>query len=126
MAEIVGGDLYGLWRVSEVHLPRIADVFYDAGRAIGAAQPVRFRGVASSRLDVPVMPAPAGAAWEELRDELLRLYAQVGDTVLVAAAGLRRAREVFVEADLANADALRNYLATPGMHDPNASASNPP
>jgi len=35
--KIMGGDLYRLWRVSDVHLPRVTDVFYDANRKINGA-----------------------------------------------------------------------------------------
>lgn len=130
MASIVGGDLYHLWRVSEVHLPRVADAYYDAGRAIGEA---RAYDADAFRSDMPSYPgatsasySPVGRAWAQLCDELQRMYAQIGGTCLAAAEGLRRARQAFVDADLANADALSDYLADPTNHDPDDPSSNPP
>ena len=128
-ANIVGGDLYHLWRVSEVHLPRVADVYYDAYYLLGGAQS---DGSAMFYADAPAYPgatamvSSAGAAWASLRDELMRMYAQTGDTTLGAAQGLREARQAYVETDQANADALSTYLADPNNHDPNNLSSNPP
>ncbi|MEV6811058.1 hypothetical protein [Micromonospora sp. NPDC051296] len=133
MAEIVGGDLYRLWRVSEVHLPRIADVYYDAARVVAGA-----RGSGSSsdadafRDSTPVYPgstvlsSPVGAAWAQLRNELQRMYTQIGDTVLVGAEGIRQASQAYLDTDLVNSDALQLYLDDPRNHNPNDPASNPP
>lgn len=131
MAEIVGGDLYHLWRVSDVHLPRIADAFYDANRLLAGAQSGgsdrdAFRDNAPVYPGASFMTSTIGAAWAELRDELQSLYAQNGEIILGAADGLRRAMDIFVTADLCNADALSQYLADPANHDPNDPASNPP
>jgi hypothetical protein len=129
MAEIVGGDLYHLWRVSEVHLPRIADVYYDAGRDLHAASgdgPDRFRAGTPAGPDGTVMSSTVGAAWADLRAELMGMYREIGETVLDAAAAVRHAQQAYVEADLANADALSTYLADPAKHDPNDPLSNPP
>jgi len=129
MAEIVGGDLYSLWRVSDVLLPRVADVYYDAARAIAAAADGDGDAFASNRPAGPggaLMTSAGGAAWAALRDELQRMYVQIGTTVLHAGEALRRARQAYIDADLANADALDAYRSNPINHDPTNRASNPP
>ncbi|WP_341716750.1 hypothetical protein QQG74_22585 [Micromonospora sp. FIMYZ51] len=133
MAEVVGGDLYRLWRVSEVHLPRIADVYYDAARTVAGA-----RGSGSSsdadafRDSTPVYPgssvlsSPVGAAWAQLRNELQHMYTQIGDTVQLAGDGIRDATQAYLDTDQVNADALRLYLNDPRNHNLDDPASNPP
>lgn len=111
---VTGGDLYSLWRVSDVHLPRIADVYYDANRELARAA---YSGAE--------MTESVGAAWMELCDELQVMYAQVGTTILVAADGLRKATRAFVDADMASADALEKYRSDPTNH-PTGRESNPP
>jgi hypothetical protein len=127
--DVTGGDLYHLWRVSEVHLPRVADVFYDANRLLG--------GVAANtgdafRDDTPVYPGASfltssvGAAWDELRSEMQAMTEQIGSTILEAAEGVRQATQAYLEADVRSRDLLSRYLADPANHDPHDPASNPP
>jgi hypothetical protein len=143
--EITGGDLYHLWRVSDVHLPRIADVYYDATRLIGGAASTPVPGSASGygppeishdadafRAGAPaypgatIMTSPVGAAWAGLRDELQGMYGQIGATILAAAEAVRRATQDFVDADHVNADKLNRYKNDPANHNQGDAASNPP
>jgi hypothetical protein len=131
--KVVGGDLYHLWRVSEVHLPRIADVFYDATRLIGGGRTSggetdmdAFRAQAAAYPGAAAMSSSIGAAWESVRDEMQRGFAQVGDTILDAAQGVRKATAVYLHTDAANADLLKRYLADPRKHDSKNPAANPP
>ncbi|BBH70720.1 hypothetical protein ACTI_74050 [Actinoplanes sp. OR16] len=139
MAEnVTGGDLYRLWRVSDVHLPRVADVFYDANRLLGGAAggSDAFRVNAYAYPGASVMTSAIGAAWQELRGELQLTMAQVGDTVLDAARGVRTAALVYNETDIDNAGELLkvdgiggklgDYLSRRINHDPGDVASNPP
>ncbi|MFC6014657.1 hypothetical protein ACFP2T_00400 [Plantactinospora solaniradicis] len=129
MAEIVGGDLYHLWRVSDVHLPRIADVYYDASRALGGAtgdDDGAFRANTPTGPGGTIMSSGGAAAWGDLRDEMQRMYGQIGGTILNAGEAIRRAQRAYVDADMASADALSQYLHDPTNHDPNNPASNPP
>jgi hypothetical protein len=124
--------------VSDVHLPRIADVFYDANRVLGGAAggSDAFRVNAPAYPGASVMTSTIGAAWQELRSELQLTMAQVGDTVLDAARGVRLAALVYNETDLANADdllktdtiggKLGDYLSRAINHDPADAPSNPP
>ncbi|WP_430786193.1 hypothetical protein [Actinoplanes sp. G11-F43] len=135
---VTGGDLYRLWRVSDVHLPRIADVFYDANRLLGEAAggSDAFRANTPAYPGASVMISTAGLAWQELRGELQLMMALVGDTVLEAARGVRTAALVYNETDLANADDLIEIGTVEGMlgdhlrqainHDPADVPSNPP
>ncbi len=113
-----------------MHLPRIADVYYDAGRIVSGAKGNDAEGFRASMPAYPgaasAMSSPVGAAWAELRDELQRMYAQVGETILTAAEGIRTATQAYVDADMASADALSRYLADSTNHNPNDPASNPP
>ena len=139
MAEIVGGDLYHLWRVSDVHLPRIADVYYDATRILnlGKSSATGPDDVSydtdAFRENTPAYPgatsamtSPVAAAWEDLRNEMQSMYAQIGETVLTAAEGIRKATQAYIDADMVNADALADYMADPANHNPADPASNPP
>lgn len=129
MAEVVGGDLYHLWRVSEVHLPRIADVYYDAGRAVGGAasnDSGAFRDSTPAYPGATAMTSPVGAAWAQLRDELAQMYGQIGGTILTAAEGIRQARQGYIDSDQAIADEFRTFMADENNHNPNDVASNPP
>jgi hypothetical protein len=68
----------------------------------------------------------SGAAWAALRDELQRMYGEIGETVLEAGEAIRQARQAYIDADMVCADTLSQYLADPANHDPNNPASNPP
>jgi hypothetical protein len=126
---VTGGDLYHLWRVSEVHLPRVADVFYDANRLLGG--PGKDSGD-SFRDNTPVYPGASfstssvGAAWEGVRAEMQTMMAQIGTTILDGAQGVRAATQAYINVDTANANLLNVYLHDPRNHDPNDVASNPP
>jgi hypothetical protein len=127
---VTGGDLYRLWRVSEVHLPRVADVFYDANRLLGGAAADTGD---SFRNNTPVYPGSSfmtssiGAAWRDVRGEMQAMMAQIGTTILDAAQGVREATQAYLEADNnANANILNSYLADPLNHNPQDPASNPP
>jgi len=131
--KVTGGDLYHLWRISDVHLPRIADAFYDATRILAAGRRTGTETDADAfRADTQVAPVAGGMAssiawaWGELRDEVQQGFAQVGETILEAAIGVRQATEIYLNADAANADLLKVYLADPRNHDPNNPDSNPP
>jgi hypothetical protein len=126
--EVTGGDLFHLWRVSEVHLPRIADVFYDANRLLGGSE----GGGGSFRVNGPAYPGSSamtssiGAAWEDLRSEMQSMMEQVGTTVLEAAQGVRNATQAYLDVDAENANLLRDYLDDPANLDRTDAASNPP
>jgi len=129
MVEIMGGDLYHLWRVSDVHLPRIADVYYDASRGLGGATGADEGGFRDNTPAYPgasVMSSAVGAAWAALRDEMQAMYTETGQTILNAGEALRRAQRAYVEADMARSDALSKILSDPDYHNPNDPASNPP
>src|SRR5688572_16510212 len=101
---VTGGDLYHLWRVSEVHLPRIADVYYDANRLISGAASGNDEGGFRVNTSYPGAPSAAmtssvGAAWAMVRDEMQAMFAQIGQTVLTAGEGVRMATQAFVDAD---------------------------
>jgi hypothetical protein len=128
VAEVTGGDLFRLWRVSEVHLPRVADVFYDANRLLGGSQ----GGAGSFRAGAPaypgssVMTSAIGGAWEVMRSELQAMMEHVGTTVLDAAQGVRNATQAYLDVDTANAELLREYLDDPRNLNPADASSNPP
>jgi hypothetical protein len=126
--EVTGGDLFHLWRVSEVLLPRVADVFYDANRLLGGSG----GGGDSFRVNAPAYPGSSvmtsgiGTAWEDLRAEMQAMMEHVGTTVLDAGQGVRNATQIYLDADTANANLLRDYLADPNNLDVTDSPSNPP
>jgi hypothetical protein len=131
--KVTGGDLYHLWRISDVHLPRIADAFYDATRLLsggttsgGEQDTDAFRDNEEAYPGSAAMSSSVGAAWELVRDEMQCGFAQVGTTILDAATGVRHATDTYLTTDAANADLLKQYLADPRNHDPNDAAANPP
>jgi hypothetical protein len=125
--KITGGDLYHLWRVSDVHLPRIADVYYDANRTLSGGIGNDTGGFrANTASGSGAMSSSSGAAWAELRNELQSMYAQIGTTILTAATGIRQASQAYVDADMVSADELAKYRSDSTNHDPNDPASNPP
>ena len=129
VANVTGGDLYHLWRVSEVHLPRVADVFYDANRLLGGSgrnSGDSFRDNTAVYPGSSYMTSSVGAAWENVRAEMQAMMAQIGTTVMDAAQGVREAREAYIAVDEANRKLLEQYLHDPLNHDPNDAASNPP
>ena len=140
--KVTGGSLYHLWRVSDVHLPRIADVYYDANRLVNGGKVTStgysggpsttsndtdaFRDNTPAYPGASVMSSSVGAAWSSLRDELQTMYAEIGSTILTAADGVRQATKDFVDADMANKDDLQKYLSDPKNHNANDVGSNPP
>ncbi|MEU4619314.1 hypothetical protein AB0G04_04935 [Actinoplanes sp. NPDC023801] len=139
MAEnVTGGDLYRLWRVSEVNLPRVADVFYDAGHLLGGATggSTAFPAHDSAYPGASVKVSALGSAWEELRSSMLSIVTHMGDVVMETARGVRVAREMFDRVDTENGKSiLESYMGpadgtlAPGAkrgHDYSEPASNPP
>jgi hypothetical protein len=130
MAGVTGGDLYHLWRVSEVHLPRVADVYYDANRLVaggaGGNDEGGFRDNQSVYPGSSAMTSSVGAAWAMVRDEMQAMFAQIGETVLTAADGVRMATQAFIDSDETGSNELAKYLSDPNNHNPNDPASNPP
>ncbi|SDT67416.1 hypothetical protein [Actinoplanes derwentensis] len=127
-AEVTGGDLFHLWRVSEVLLPRVADVFYDANRLLGgsAGDGGSFRVSGPAYPGSSIMTSAIGTAWEDLRAEMQAMMEQVGTTVLDAGQGVRNATQAYLDVDTANANLLRDHLADPRNLDPSDVPSNPP
>lgn len=128
MADVTGGDLYRLWRVSEVLLPRIADTYYDANRLIGGAAAGNDEGGFASNTPVHSSTSatfsPTSGAWADVRDQLQEALAELGTTILDAADGVRSAREAYEASDARAAQELRQYLDDPRSH-PSDPASNP-
>lgn len=127
-ADVTGGDLFRLWRGSEVLLPRVADVFLDANRLLGGSEAGggAFRASAPAYPGSSFMVSAVGDAWERMRAELQSMTGQVGETVLAAAQGVRTATQAFIDVDAGNANLLRDYLDDPDNLDRSAPASNPP
>jgi hypothetical protein len=124
MAEVVGGDLYHLWTVSEVHLPRIASVFYGAGGIMGLPGTDLYIPASDSGSLLPPVSAVENA-WYAFRSELQSLMIEMGDVVMDAAQGVRHATEVFDHVDAANGRSILDaYMAT--EHDAADIPSNPP
>ncbi|GAA4951437.1 hypothetical protein [Actinoplanes utahensis] len=138
---VTGGDLYRLWRVSEVNLPRVADVFYDAGQALGRAAggstafPARDSVYPGASFKVSAL----GTAWEDLRSTMQSIMIEMGDVVMDTARGVRVARELFDRVDQESGKTLLEAymgpegtsvtVAEPGGragHDYSEPASNPP
>lgn len=131
MGEVTGGDLYKLWRVSQVNLPRVADVFYDATRSLGGAADGNDEGgfrenEAAYPGATTAMTSTIGNAWAKARDEFQQVLVDVGGSVMKAAQGVSNATQLFVDTDQVGADALQVYLDDPAKHDKGDEASNPP
>jgi hypothetical protein len=128
--DVTGGDLYVLWRVGEVHLPRIADVFYDANRMLGGnttgSTSRAFRPNEAAYPGSSFLTSSVGAAWEELRVEMQLMMEHLGTTVLDTGRGVMNAAHAFEEADLANANLLNDYLRDPANHNAEDPLANPP
>ncbi len=120
--DVTGGDLYVLWRVAQVHLPRIADVFYDANRLLGgnagSSTSRAFRANEAAYPGSSFMTSSVGAAWEDLRVEMQLMMEQLGTTILDTAEGVMKAAHAFEEADLSNAELLDDYLRDPANLNP--------
>lgn len=108
MANVTGGDLHRLWRVSEVHLPRIADAFYDASQALGGAAGDRsaFPADDVGSPGTGFLVSSVGGAWEELRFTMQAVLTHMGDVVVETAQGVRVATEVFNRTDGENAEGI--------------------
>lgn len=126
--EVTGGDLYVFWRLSQVHLPRIADVFYDANRMLGgnAGTTGAFRANDAAYPGAAVMTSSIAAAWDDVRVEMQAMMEQIGTTIIDAADGLLKAAHAFDEVDRVNGSLLGRYMDDVDNHDPNDSASNAP
>jgi hypothetical protein len=123
MADVTGGDLHRLWRVSEVLLPRVADVFYDASRALAgasgnsAAFPADDAAYPGSTFTI----SSVGTAWGNLRSTMQAIMNHTGDVVMEAAQGVRVATAVFDQVDSENGKSiLESYHETQAQSDPNS------
>ncbi|GIJ20807.1 hypothetical protein [Micromonospora lutea] len=96
--DVTGGELYALWRVSEALLPRVADVYYDANRAVAAAD-------SASGLTFAL------TMWNTVRYELQDMYADIGGVVMDAATAVRDARLAYEATDAEAARELQGILA---------------
>jgi hypothetical protein len=108
MAEVTGGDLHRLWRVSEVLLPRVADVFYDASRTLGGAagNSAAFPADDAAYPGSTFMVSSVGTAWENLRSTMQSIMNHAGDVVMEAAQGVRVATAIFDQVDEENGKSL--------------------
>jgi hypothetical protein len=123
MANVTGGDLHRLWRVSEVHLPRIADAFYDASQTLGGAVGDRsaFPADDAGSPGTGFLVSSVGGAWEELRFTMQAILTHMGDVVVETARGVRVATEVFNRTDDENAEGiLEAYHREHGNTDVNS------
>jgi hypothetical protein len=123
MANVTGGDLHRLWRVSEVHLPRIADAFFDASRTLGGAtgDQSAFPADDVGSPGTGFLVSSVGGAWEELRFTMQALLTHMGDVVVEASQGVRVATEVFNRTDSENAEGiLEAYHREYGNSDVNS------
>ncbi|BCY14180.1 hypothetical protein [Actinoplanes sp. L3-i22] len=130
MADVTGGDLFVLWRVAQVHLPRVADVFYDANRLLGGngsgSTGRAFRANEAAYPGSGFMTSSVGSAWSELCLEMQLMMEQIGTTILDTGDGVMAAAHAFEEVDRGNADLLNDYLRDPAEHDPDDPVVNPP
>lgn len=126
-SNITGGDMYHLWRVSDVHLPRVADLFYNTNQSIsGAGGSDAFLADQASGPGGSIMSSATGQAWSELRSVILNVLGYNELSVNAACDGLRQARKDFVDADMVSSDALSKYRNDDTNHDPDDAKSNPP
>jgi len=129
--EITGGDLYHLWRVGKVHLPRVADVYYDAASLAGGGGSGGSDG--GFRENAPAYPgatyamtSTVAAAWSGVSGEMQEMFTDIGTVILDAAEGVETAIQTFIGSDCVNDDELQVFLADKNKHDPDNPASNPP
>lgn len=129
---ITGGDLWHLWRVAAVHLPRVADVFYDASRLAGGggsdgSDSGGFRDNAPAYPGATyAMTSTVAAAWSGVAGEMQSMFTDIGTTIVDAAAGVNSAIKTFIDTDCVSDDELQKFLADTNKHDPDNPLSNPP
>lgn len=111
---VFGGELLQLWMVSDVHLPRVAAQFYNANHDVA--------GVSADE----GLSSVTSYAWSQLHDELQSMYAQLGDTVMTAAEGVRKATRAYIDADMASQAELDACKDNGIDHSLSDRESNPP
>lgn len=92
MTEVTGGELLTLWKVGQVELPRIAQVYLDAIGGLTAAREAAaafFREPAAAAAE-PVA-GQAGPAWQRVCDELTETLSLCARNTLAATDAVGRA-----------------------------------
>jgi hypothetical protein len=122
MTEVTGGELLTLWKVGQVELPTIAQVYLDAIDGLAAA-----RAAAAAYFEPPAWGKPesmagqVGPAWQRVCDELTETLSLCARYTLAAADAVGRAITEYTGTD---ADGTGSQTE-PGqdlwrrIHDPN-------
>lgn len=135
--KVTGGDLFKLWQVANVCLPRTAKTYTDASGGLGGTTGgtdggTQFSDTEAFQKSDSMSPhgEPGGrvfASWSALRDEMHLIMGTTAQNLLYAQEALNTAIAQYQEEDdsLA-ADLTNNYLNNPEKHDKNDPSQNPP
>ncbi|GLZ78125.1 hypothetical protein Afil01_29320 [Actinorhabdospora filicis] len=126
--QVTGGDLFKLWQVANVYLPRAAKVYTDVNAGVAGTSNGEIgafgRGEnASGHLD----GGRVLAAFGPLRNEFQWIIADTAQYLLDAQTALNKAIAEYGKQDAAAAaDFRNNYLNNPDKRDTSDPSQNPP
>ncbi|TWJ08088.1 hypothetical protein LX16_4308 [Stackebrandtia albiflava] len=135
MADVTGGDLYSLWKIANVSLPRVASVYTSTSGTMNGGQDgmsdLFLQG--EGQYGQPMYGA-AYASFQKTYSEFQHILAQTGQNILDTAAAVNLAIQNFGTADGETGTTLDDLNAIlegeqiggTQYHDPNDPTMNPP
>ncbi|HZE41452.1 MAG TPA: hypothetical protein VE172_21840 [Stackebrandtia sp.] len=136
MNSVTGGDLYSLWSVANVSLPRVAKVYTDANSAMSGTENSSGKFEAAPTDHGP-STSPIYPYFENCRSELQHILAQTATNILDVSSALNLAIKDYEKEDTTAADQFKHIIAgdkvdlhgdgdAVQIHDPNDPSSSPP
>lgn len=130
MTNITGGNLYSLWKIANVALPRVAAVYSSASGDMNGTQGTSGSFQTGSGDHGPIM-SPIYPEFAKLRDEFQHILADTARNLIDSQAAVQKAIEDFTETDSQSGRELDKILKGKEIdgtqyHDPNDPNMNPP
>lgn len=132
MANITGGDLYSLWKIANVALPRVAAVYSSASSSMGGSEG-SIQGAYVTGEGQYGQPTYGGSmeAFTNCYNEFHHILALTGSNIMDTSAALNKAIEEFRGQDGTASSDFDSIIAGEKVdgvqhHDPNDPNQNPP
>ncbi|HIV59269.1 MAG TPA: hypothetical protein H9902_15085 [Candidatus Stackebrandtia faecavium] len=132
MNDVTGGDLYSLWKIANVALPRVANVYGSSSSGLNGNQSdMSGLFAAGEGPHGSVIQSPIFSSFSQVYSEFQHILALSGRNIQETADAVNRAIEGYSERDTQAGEDLASILKGDEykgtqMHDPDDPLTNPP